>query len=187
TRGIERFRDKPEDVSIAFPRSARAGEIGRAQRAAADMAEQVRNALKPRERLAALGGAVARLGRDVRNMLSTPPLVAARWSESGGPDVRRLAPRLERTINRAAGLAASTRKYGRADEKAPELKRVESAPAVEEGLSEAMVGFEGVTLKVEIEPRLAAIADDEHLHRILTNLARNAAQAMLAHERRDKT
>jgi len=187
TRGIERFRDRPEDVSIAFPRSASADEIGRAQRAAADMAEQVRNALKQRERLAALGAAVARIGHDLRNMLSTAQLVADRLSKSEDPDVRRLAPRLERTIDRAAGLAASTLKYGRADEKAPELQRVEIVSAVEEALSEALVGFEGVTMRMEIEPGLTAIADPEHLHRILDNLARNAAQAMLAHTRRDKT
>lgn len=186
TRGIERFRDKPEDVSIAFPRSSRADEIGRAQRAAADMAEQVRNALKQRERLAALGGAVARIGHDLRNMLSTAQLVADRLSKSEDPDVRRLAPRLERTIDRAAGLAASTLKYGRADEKAPELARVEIEPAAEEAIGEAMVGFEGVASRFEIEPGLAAIADPEHLHRILGNLARNAAQAMIGHHRPDR-
>lgn len=187
TRGIERFRDRPEDVSIAFPRSARSDEIGRAQRAAADMAEQVRNALKQRERLAALGGAVARIGHDLRNMLSTAQLVADRLGRSEDPDVRRLAPRLERTIDRAAGLAASTLKYGRADERAPALQRVPIAPSVEEALGEALIGFEGVTSRVEIEPGLAAVADPEHLHRILANLARNAAQAMLAHTRRDKS
>jgi signal transduction histidine kinase len=186
TRSIEQFRDRPEDVSIAFPRSARADEIGRAQRAAADMAEQVRNALKQRERLAALGAAVARIGHDLRNMLSTAQLVADRLSKSEDPDVRRLAPRLERTIDRAAGLAASTLKYGRADEKAPELRRVDIAPAVEEAVSEALVGFDGVAPRIEVEPGLAAIADPEHLHRILDNLTRNAAQAMIAHTRRDR-
>ncbi len=186
TRGIERFRDKPEDVSIAFPRSSRADEIGRAQRAAADMAEQVRNALKQRERLAALGAAVARIGHDLRNMLSTAQLVADKLGRSEDPDVRRLAPRLERTIDRAAGLAASTLKYGRADEKAPDLQRVDIAPAVEEALGEAMAGFENVEPRLEIESDLAAIADPEHLHRILSNLTRNAAQAMSGHTRADR-
>lgn len=186
TRSIEQFRNRPEDVSINFPRSARADEIGRAQRAAADMAEQVRNALKQRERLAALGGAVARIGHDLRNMLSTAQLVADRLGRSEDPDVARLAPRLERTIDRAAGLAASTLKYGRADEKPPELRRVEIAPIVEEALSDALLGFEGVAARVEIDKGLAAIADPEHLHRIINNLARNAAQAMSGHARRDK-
>ncbi|MBL8531822.1 MAG: HAMP domain-containing histidine kinase [Hyphomonadaceae bacterium] len=186
TQAIERFRDRPEDVSIAFPRSPRSDEIGRAQRAAADMAEQVRNALRQRERLAALGAAVARIGHDLRNMLSTAQLVADRLSRSEDPDVRRSASRLERTIDRAAGLAASTLKYGRADEKAPELQRVDIAAMAEEAAADALVGFDMIDCRLDIEPGLAAIADPEHLTRILGNLVRNAAQAMQHHTRRDK-
>jgi hypothetical protein len=186
TRAIERFRDRPEDVSIAFPRSSRTDEIGRAQRAAADMAEQVRNALRQKERLAALGGAVARIGHDLRNMLSTAQLVADRLSHSEDPDVRRLIPRLERTIDRAAGLASSTLKYGRADEKAPELVRVDVAAESEDAAGDALVGFDSIDYRPDIELGLACIADPEHLHRILVNLMRNAAQAMLAHPGSDK-
>jgi signal transduction histidine kinase len=187
TRAIERFRDRPEDVSIAFPRSARADEIGRAQRAAADMAEQVRNALRQKERLAALGAAVARIGHDLRNMLSTAQLVADRLSNSGDEEVRRLAPRLERTISRAAGLASSTLKYGRADEKTPELQPIAVAPAAADAAADALVGYETIRYVGDIEPRLACVADAEHLHRILVNLMRNAAQAMEHHARADKS
>jgi len=185
TRAIERFRDRPEDVSIAFPRSARGDEIGRAQRAAADMAEQVRNALRQNERLAALGAAVARIGHDLRNMLSTAQLVADRLRNSEDPEVKRLMPRLERTIDRAAGLASSTLKYGRADEKAPELERVDVAVAAEDAAADVLAGFDDVRFRADVEPRLACIADPEHLHRILVNLMRNAAQAMSA-QTRDK-
>lgn len=187
TEAIERFRDRPEDVSIAFPRSRRGDEIGRAQRAAADMAEQVRNSLKQNERLAALGAAVARIGHDLRNMLSTAQLVADRMSHSEDPAVRQLAPRLERTIDRAAGLAASTLKYGRVDEAPPVLKRVDVAEAVEEAVAESLIGFADVEHRADIEPKLACIADPDHLHRILGNLIRNAAQAMADHARREKT
>lgn len=187
TEAIERFRDRPEDVSIAFPRSQRADEIGRAQRAAADMAEQVRNALRQNERLAALGAAVARIGHDLRNMLSTAQLVADRMSQSEDPAVRQLAPRLERTIDRAAGLAASTLKYGRADEDPPVLQKVDVAEAVEEAAAESLLGFDGIDFRADIEAQLACIADADHLYRILGNLIRNAAQAMTAHTRRDKT
>lgn len=187
TRAIERFREKPEDVSIAFPRSARGDEIGRAQRAAADMAEQVRNALRQKERLAALGGAVARIGHDLRNMLSTAQLVADRLVDSEDPNVRRLAPRLERTIARAVGLAASTLKYGRADERAPVLQRVEVAAAAEDAAGDALVGFESVVqFRADIEKGLGCIADPENLHRVLVNLMRNAAQAMQAHPSEDR-
>jgi signal transduction histidine kinase len=186
TEAIERFRDKPEDVSIAFPRSQRLDEIGRAQRAAADMAEQVRNALRQKERLAALGAAVARIAHDLRNMLSTASLVADRLGKSEDPEVRRLAPRLEKTIDRAAGLASGTLKYGRADEKAPELQPVDVAMIAADAAADALVGFEGVEFRADIEAGLACVADPEHLHRIVVNLMRNAAQAMLAHDRPDK-
>lgn len=187
TEAIERFRDKPEDVSIAFPRSQRSDEIGRAQRAAADMAEQVRNALRQNERLAALGAAVARIGHDLRNMLSTAQLVADRLAKSEDPAVRQLAPRLERTIDRAAGLASSTLKYGRADEEPPVLQKVDVAEAAEEASAESLIGFTGIQYRADIEPKLACLADPDHLHRILGNLIRNAAQAMKEHDRRDKT
>jgi signal transduction histidine kinase len=186
TEAIERFRDKPEDVSIAFPRSQRSDEIGRAQRAAADMAEQVRNALRQNERLAALGAAVARIGHDLRNMLSTAQLVADRMSQSEDPGVRQLATRLERTVDRAAGLAASTLKYGRADEDPPVLQKVDVASGADEAMAEALIGFADVEYKFDIEPKLACVADPDHLHRILSNLFRNAAQAMADHPRRDK-
>lgn len=186
TLAIERFRDRPEDVSIAFPRSQRTDEIGRAQRAAADMAEQVRNALRQNERLAALGAAVARIGHDLRNMLSTAQLVADRLAQSEDPAVRQLAPRLERTIDRAAGLAASTLKYGRADEDPPVLERVIVADAAEEAAADALIGFGAIEYKHDIEPGLACVADPDHLHRILVNLIRNAGQAMKEHTRRDK-
>lgn len=187
TEAIERFRDKPEDVSIAFPRSQRGDEIGRAQRAAADMAEQVRNSLRQKERLAALGAAVARIGHDLRNMLSTAQLVADRLAQSEDPAVRQLAPRLERTIDRAAGLASSTLKYGRADEDPPVLQRVDIAESVEEAAAESLIGFAGVEYRADIEAGLVCVADPDHLHRILGNLLRNAAQAMKDHPRRDKT
>lgn len=178
TLAIERFRARPEDVSIAFPRSARSDEIGRAQRAAADMAEQVRNALRQKERLAALGAAVARIGHDLRNMLATAQLVADRMSKSQDPAVRQLAPRLERTIDRAAGLATSTLKYGRADELPPRLASVVISDAAEEAAADALIGFGGIDYRHDIEAGLRCIADDDQLHRVLVNLIRNAGQAM---------
>jgi signal transduction histidine kinase len=178
TAEIERFRDKPEDVSISFVRSRRADEIGRAERAAHDMAEQVRASLRQRERLAALGSAVAKIGHDLRNMLATAQLVADRLAKSEDPTVRQVAPRLERTIDRAAALASSTLKYGRAEEAPPQLQRVVVAPAVEESMLDALTGLEDVAHKFEIDEGLAVRADPEHLHRVLVNLIRNAAQIM---------
>jgi signal transduction histidine kinase len=120
-------------------------------------------------------------------MLSTASLVADRLGKSEDEEVRRLAPRLERTIDRAAGLASSTLKYGRADEKAPELQRVDVLTVAADTAADALVGFEGIHYRSDIEAGLACVADPEHLHRILVNLMRNAAQAMLHHDRPDKS
>jgi signal transduction histidine kinase len=49
-----------------------------------------------------------------------------------------------------------------------------TAQAVDDGL----VGFDEIAYRPEIEPGLACLADPEHLHRVVTNLVRNAAQAM---------
>lgn len=184
TAEIERFRDRPEDISISFVRTKRSDEIGRAERAAHDMAEQVRASLRQRERLAALGAAVAKIGHDLRNMLATAQLVAERLANSEDPTVRQVAPRLERTIDRAAALASSTLKYGRAEESPPQLERVLLEPAAEDAALDALTGFDDIPYKAEIEEGLACTADPEHLHRVLVNLIRNAAQAMRDHEGR---
>ena len=126
-------RDTTEDVSIAFPRSPRSDELGRAQRAAADMAEQVRNALRQKERLAALGAAVARIGHDLRNMLSTAQLVADRLAQSQDPAVRHLAPRLERGFHLASDDVRAERRllvYG-GSERFPLAEGVEAASLVD--------------------------------------------------------
>ncbi|MES1202915.1 MAG: HAMP domain-containing sensor histidine kinase [Pseudomonadota bacterium] len=180
THAIERFRDRPEDASINFVRSQRADEIGRAERAAADMAEQIRLSLRQRERLAALGAAVARIGHDLRNMLTTAQLVTDRLSASEDPAVRLIAPRLERAIGRASDLASTTLRYGRADEAAPVLQRVPLADAATEAAGDALAGFAGVEIRVEIAGNLGVLADPEQMHRLLVNLMRNAAQAMVS-------
>ncbi|MES1157428.1 MAG: HAMP domain-containing sensor histidine kinase [Alphaproteobacteria bacterium] len=178
TNSIERFRDHPEDASINFVRSSRADEIGRAERAAADMAEQIRVSLRQRGRLAALGAAVARIGHDLRNLLTTAQLVSDRLSRSEDPTVRQIAPRLEKAIGRAAGLASSTLRYGHADEPTPVMQNVNIAEAAADAAGDALAAFPDVSSRIEVDPSIIARADPDHLHRLLVNLMRNGAQAM---------
>jgi signal transduction histidine kinase len=178
TESIERFRDRPEDASIPFTRTARTDEIGRAERAAADMADEIRANLRQRERLAALGGAVARIAHDLRNMLATAELVTERLSASDDPKVRQIAPRLERAISRAADLASSTARFGRADEEPPVLRPVKIADAVAEAAQDALAGYGQVSVEDRTDAAMIALADMDQLHRILVNLMRNAAQAI---------
>jgi signal transduction histidine kinase len=142
------------------------------------MAEQIRLSLRQRERLAALGAAVARIGHDLRNMLSTAQLVTDRLSSSADPIVRQIAPRLERSIGRAAGLAASTLKFGRVDEAAPQLKRVDLNDAIAAASEDVLTSYDGFEIAAEGAENAFCSADPDQLHRILVNLIRNGARAM---------
>ena len=177
TGRIERFRDAPEDASIFTAAEKGADEIARADRAAADMAGHVRASLRQREHLAALGAAMARIAHDLRNALSTAQLVAERLGKSEDPGVRQAAPRLERAIGRAAGLAAAALRYGKAEEAAPVLRRLDVTAAIEEAFEDALSGYPALERRIEANADLAVIADAEQLHRILVNILRNAAQA----------
>ena len=182
TFALERFRDAPEDASTRFIHGARADEIGRAERAAADMAAQIRSSLKQRERLAALGAAVARIAHDLRNALATAQITAERLAQSSDDQVRALSARLERAIGRASHLAEETLRFGRAEEAAPNLQDVLLAPALREAVEDALTGFADARAEIICADALCAQADPEHLHRILVNLLRNAARAMAGRE-----
>jgi signal transduction histidine kinase len=183
TGRIERFRDAPEDASIFADPAAGADELARADRAVADMAGHVRASLRQREHLAGLGAAMARIAHDLRNVLSTAQLVAERLAKSEDPGVRQAAARLERAIGRAAGLAAAALRYGKAEEAAPVLKPVSLRAAIEEAFDDALAAHPTVRRRVDAPNDLVAIVDGEHLHRILVNVVRNAAQALAGSDR----
>lgn len=177
TAHIEQFSQSPEDVSRAIQPSGREDEIGRAEDALAALEGKVRASLRQRARLAGLGSAVAKLAHDLRNSIATAQLVTERLQESDDPQVRRIAPRLERVISRAGGLAEAALRYGRAEEPAPLLQRVTLAAALDEAASDALAPFGGASWSNAAPAHLAVFADAEHLHRIGANLIRNAAQA----------
>lgn len=184
TNQIEDFRDRPEDMTAAFTPSRRADEIGRAERALADMESQVRNSLRQRERLASLGAAVAKLAHDLRNSLSTASLVTERLAQSDDPRVRQAAPRLERAIARAAGLAEAALRYGRADEPAPNVQALPLASALNEAADDALAAHPDIEWRNLAPETLMVQGDAEYLHRIFTNLIRNAAQALAVSDRK---
>ncbi|MEZ5936737.1 MAG: HAMP domain-containing sensor histidine kinase [Hyphomonadaceae bacterium] len=165
----------PEDISA---RQGGAREMRRAFDALGRMQQTVSAAFRQRKRLAELGEAVAKINHDLRNSLSAAQLVSEGLSHSEDPRVRRAAPRLERAIERAIGLAEATLKYGRAAPPEPRIAVVALAPVIEEAAAEALSAWPGVKLDIAVPAGLKAMADADHLHRIIANLARNAGQAM---------
>lgn len=177
TSHIERFRNRPEDVTYDIQPSGRTDEIGRAENALAAMESQVRAALRQRARLAGLGAAVAKLAHDLRNSIATAQLVTEQLAASDDPKVRQTAPRLERVIARAGGLAEAALRYGRAEERAPLLQSVALARALDEAAADALSAFPKAQWINNVVPTSTVFADAEHLNRIIVNIVRNAAQA----------
>jgi hypothetical protein len=71
TDGMEKFPRNFEDSRMLIRPGRRRDEIGRAQRELVQIQRCLRDALKQRARLAALGTAVTKINHDLRNILAT--------------------------------------------------------------------------------------------------------------------
>jgi signal transduction histidine kinase len=180
THSIERFRADPEGPEARHAPTGRRDEIGRVEDELARMQEEVRQALRSRARLAALGEAVAKINHDLRNMLTSAQIASERLATSGDPKVAAALPRLERALDRALSLAQNVLTYGRSEEPPPAVRRLLLAPAVVAAAEDAGLTDEGVRLVNETPPGFQIEVDPEQLHRILVNLMRNARQAVEA-------
>lgn len=175
TAAMARFRERPQDAARILAPSARADEIGEAERELARLQAELRVSLQRKERLAALGEAVAKINHDLRNMLAPAQLAVERLAAIDDPEVKRLAPRLVGALDRATGLAEATLAYGRDETPAPRRERVALHPLAEE-LRDLVPA--PLVLEVDVPPDLEADADRAQLFRMLSNLVRNAVQAL---------
>lgn len=183
TASIERFRADPE-TPPPNPPSGRRDEIGRVEAELDRMQEEVRQSLRSRARLVALGEAVAKINHDLRNMLTSAQMASERLAGSADPTVAKALPRLERALNRAAALAQNTLDYGRSEEPPPVVVRIPLSQALVAAAEDAGLGLGGVRLEKKLPARAALHADADQFHRILVNLMRNARQAIEADVRR---
>ncbi len=178
TEAMVAFRDDPENLSAGIQPSRRSDEIGVAERELVEMQAGLRQALRQKTRLAALGGAVTKINHDLRNILSTASLVSDRLAASGDPDVRRNAKALIAAIDRAVELCTSTLNFTREGPPALHLTRFLLAELVDEVALTLSAQAEGsAVLSAEMPPELEIEADRSQVFRILANLAQNAAQA----------
>lgn len=174
-----RFSQMPEDRSRIIVPTQRGDEIGTAERELAHMQSELTQMLAQKNRLAALGLAVSKINHDLRNLLANTQLLSDRLTSSPDPTVQRFAPKLIASLDRAIAFCNDTLRFGRAEETEPRREVAPLYPMVEEvgdGLGlprEGSVGW-----RVEVDPALEIDADPDQLFRILTNLVRNAAQAI---------
>jgi len=177
TARLERFRLRPEEPDPE-PATPRGDELGIVEAELVRMQAGLRQALAEKARLAALGAAVSALTHDLKNMLASAVLVSDRLEKSADPAVRQVAPRLVASLDRAIRLCTDTLAFARDRPRPPRLERFPLAPLVEEVRSEALAGAANLGFAVEIPSGLEVEADRDHLHRVLSNLLRNAREAL---------
>lgn len=172
----------PEDARNLIMPDAGITELREAQEALAILQTQLTGALKQKQRLAQLGGAVSKISHDLRNILTSAQLFTDRIENSEDPTVRRLAPKLVNSISRAVNLCESTLAFGRVDEPAPRLTRVSLAEVVDDVIAGERLasGDHDLSFAEDVPPGLQVRADGEQLYRVIGNLVRNARQAIVS-------
>ena len=176
------YAKAPEDARRIIDPQASVTELREAEEALHDLQTELTGALKQKDRLAQLGGAVARISHDLRNILTTAQLFADRMETSNDPGVQRAAPKLVSSISRAVNLCESTLAFGKAEEPAPSLTLVDLAEVVEEVIDSERLTADSADISygADIPAGMILRADPEQLFRVLTNLVRNARQALSA-------
>jgi signal transduction histidine kinase len=172
------FGDEPEDRSRVIVPSARGDEIGMAEQELHSMQTQLQSMLQQKDHLAALGLAVSKVSHDLRNMLTTAQLVSDRLADVRDPTVQRFAPKLFTSLDRAINFLNETIKYGKAQDPPPRRERFKLIETVDDVCEQAtMLANQVAIINNMVKSEITIDADREQLHRILTNLVRNAVQA----------
>lgn len=179
---MKSYADAPEDARQIIKPTANVRELREAEEALQMMQTQLTGALKQKERLAQLGGAVAKVSHDLRNILTSAQLFVDRIEGSDDPLVKRMAPKLVGSITRAVNLCETTLAFGRVDEPAPSLTRVNLSRIVHDVIdSERLAaGDYPISFAEDIPATMTLRADGEQLFRVIFNLVRNARQAIMA-------
>jgi signal transduction histidine kinase len=172
----------PEDARGFIEPTANIRELREAEETLQLMQMQLTGALKQKERLAQLGSAVAKVSHDLRNILTSAQLFTDRIEMSEDPAVKRMAPKLVKSITRAVHLCESTLAFGKAEEPAPTLTRFMLQDILSDVIdSERLSSTDSdISFSEDVPASLNLRADPEQLYRVLANLVRNARQAIVA-------
>ncbi len=176
------FKDAPDNDNFITP-TAGINELYEAEETLHDMQQQINASFKERRRLANLGGAVSKISHDLRNILTTTQLLADRMEISKDPQVQKTVPKLMTTLSRAVSLCESTLRYGRAEERQPELGYFSVAEIIDDIFEDEKLslgaGESGqIVFAHDIDRAVQIFADREQLYRVLLNLIRNARQVL---------
>jgi signal transduction histidine kinase len=174
TKNMVNFSVDPEDINRVIAPSGRRDEVGVAERELADMQQALRQALQQKDRLAALGTAVAKINHDLKGILSSALLMSDRLERSEDPDVRRVTPTLISSIERAVDLCKETLDFAGPDQQPIKRTYVDLGDIV----TDAIAGMgEDVDVSTSFASPQTVRVDRDQIFRILNNLLVNAIQA----------
>lgn len=173
------FARAPDDPGHIIPVGDRDDEIGVAERELADMQKRLQKTLGEQKHLADLGLAVSKINHDMRNILASAQLLSDRLRGMRDPSVQAVAPRLLRALDRAVSYSEGVLAYGRTQEPPPSRRRLRLRQLVDE--VEDLLGMDAsgnIEFVNAVDAAFEIDADSEQLFRVLTNLSRNAVEAM---------
>jgi two-component system, NtrC family, sensor kinase len=130
------------------------------------------------ERTRRLGELAARITHDFNNVLAACASFAAVLRRVvAEPRARNVIEQLDRAVRRGESLTREILTF--AQPPTPSPRRVELAPFLDVLVSDLRSMLPGVQIQQNVSPAdLAVSVDPDHLHRVLTNLALNARDAM---------
>ena len=169
TSRIEHFSADPTMIIEPMRFDGASEEISNIADALAQMTEDVRRALRQKE-LADIGEATAKINHDLRNILVSATLVTDTLRASDDPQIKRIAPHIERAISDAASMTQNMMHY--LSEPKPET----SVPFTLSEMATNLSYDAGIEVVVHGVDRLSGTPN--LFYRLLLNLARNAKSAM---------
>jgi signal transduction histidine kinase len=181
TRSMLAFSEAPDDPARVIRPEERGDEIGVAERELAGMQTRLQRTLAEQKHLADLGLAVSKINHDMRNILASAQLMSDRLAMVKDPSVQSFAPKLVRTLDRAVSYSEGVLAYGRTQEAPPARRRLLLRKLVDE--VHGLLGIDaagGIEFENSVDPGFEIDADSDQLFRVLTNLCRNAVEAMAA-------
>ena len=169
TAHMRRFSSDPAQLLEPLTTTGAADEITEIAEALTSLTEEVRRALRQKERLADIGEATAKINHDLRNILVSATLVTDTLALSDNPKIKRIAPHIERAISDAAGMTQNMMDY---------LTEMKPEAALTFDLSEVAENLHHDTkLSIAITGQSTLNGMPNLLYRLLLNLARNAKSA----------
>ncbi|WVT73624.1 HAMP domain-containing sensor histidine kinase [Sinorhizobium chiapasense] len=186
TANMQEFSNDPADPGrVLVPPEGR-DELAVAGQHLASMQRELQKTLKQQKSLAELGLAVSKINHDMRNILSSAQLISDRLADVDDPVVKRFAPTLLRTIDRAVGYTREVLSYGRTTEAEPHRRFVALKPLVSDVAELLAIDPQaGIDFQIQMQDDIEVDADSEQLFRVVHNICRNAVQALTNHEPED--